>query len=66
MNLTQICTKYGISDSFLNSKDDALVVAARSITELVKEIEKKNGDKIIAEKLRYLSDFLTDVKNSSF
>lgn len=66
MNLTQISIKYGISESYLNSKEDALIVAKRSITELVKEIEKKNGDKIIAEKLKYLADFLQDVKNSTF
>ncbi len=34
MNIQEICKKYGISDSYLNSKDDAHGVAAASLVDL--------------------------------
>ena len=34
MNLQQICKKYGVSDSVLNSKDDALIVVVQSLKDL--------------------------------
>jgi len=34
MTITQICKKYGISDSYLNSKDDAHSIAATSLIDL--------------------------------
>jgi len=34
MTLDEICKKYGISDSYLNSKDDAHSIAAASLLDL--------------------------------
>jgi len=34
MNIQEICKKYGISDNYLNSKDDAHGVAAASLLDL--------------------------------
>lgn len=71
MNLQEVCTKYRISDAYLNSKDDGLLVAASSIQDLIKEInnsEKRgideNKKQSIITKMEQLVDFLKDVKNS--
>lgn len=71
MRLQDVCTKYRISDAYLNSKDDGLLVAASSIEDLIKEInnsEKRgideNKKQSIITKMEQLVDFLKDVKNS--
>jgi hypothetical protein len=71
MRLQDVCTKYRISDAYLNSKDDGLLVAASSIQDLIKEInnsEKRgideNKKQSIITKMEQLVDFLKDVKNS--
>ena len=71
MNLQEVAHKYRISDNFLNSKDDGLLVAAKSIQDLIKEInnsEKRgideNKKQSIITKMEQLVDFLKDVKNS--
>lgn len=66
MTLTEICHKYKISDSFLGSKEDGLVVAAISIGDLVREMKAKNGDEAIIKKLERLAEFMREVKNSNF
>ena len=45
MNLQEVAHKYRISDNFLNSKDDGLLVAAKSIQDLIHELneEAKRG-----------------------
>ena len=43
MRLQDVCTKYRVSDNYLNSKDDGLLVAASSIQDLIKEIYKEIG-----------------------
>jgi len=71
MNLQEVCAKYRISDAYLNSKDDGLLVAAVSIQDLIKEINTsavrgidENRKQSIVTKMEKLVDFLKDVKNS--
>jgi hypothetical protein len=42
MTIQEICVKYRISDSFLNSKEDGLKVAAKSIDDIIAELRQKN------------------------
>ena len=66
MTISDICKKYGISDSYLNSKDDAHSIAAASLIDLKKMVEQNQPREQIANKLQFLADFLSDVKNSSY
>ena len=66
MTIPQIAHKYGISDNYLNSKDDAHGVAAASLLDLKNMILQNQPRETIANKLQFLADFLTDVKNSSY
>ena len=65
MNIQEICKKYGISDSYLNSKDDALSIAAASIKDLKGMLEANQPKAPIVAKMQFLVDFLYDVKNSN-
>jgi hypothetical protein len=71
MNLQEIAHKYRISDNFLNSKDDGLLVAAKSIQDLIGSINQSSGRGInenekqsIITKMERLVEFLKDVKGS--
>ena len=71
MRLQDVCTKYRVSDAYLNSKEDGLLVAASSIQDLINEINKssvrgidENRKQSIVTKMEKLVDFLKDVKNS--
>ena len=66
MTLDEICKKYGISDSYLNSKDDAHQVAAASLLDLKNMVLQNKPREEVANKLQFLADFLFDVKNSSY
>ena len=66
MNIQEICKKYGISDSYLNSKDDAHQVAAASLIDLKNMVLQNKPREEVANKLQFLADFLLDVKNSSY
>lgn len=66
MRLQDISIKYNISDSFLNSKEDGLKVAAKSIDDIIAELKQRNQSPDTIIKLNRLKDFLLDVKNSSF
>jgi hypothetical protein len=66
MNLTQIGRKYKISDSYLNSKDDALLVAATSIDDLLFKIQYNVPKEELVKDLKTLAEFLRDVKRSTF
>lgn len=67
MNIPQIAQKYRISEAFLNSKDDALMIAAESLKDLQAIINSGVADpKDIVSKLQFLQDFLTDVKSSGY
>jgi hypothetical protein len=64
MTITQICKKYGISDAYLNSKDDAHSIAATSLIDLKAMVLENKPREEVANKLQFLADFLIDVKNS--
>jgi hypothetical protein len=66
MNLQQIGKKYKVSENFLNSKDDALSVAATSIDDLVFKLQYNVPKEELIENLKTLSSFLRDVKKSTF
>ncbi len=66
MNIQEICKKYGISDNYLNSKDDAHSIAAASLIDLKNMVLQNQPRETIANKIQFLADFLIDVKNSSY
>ncbi len=66
MNLTEISKKYKISESFLGSKEDALMVAALSIDDIIRDMQNNNEREETIQKLKTLSEFLRVVKNSTF
>jgi hypothetical protein len=66
MTLDEICKKYGISDAYLNSKDDAHSIAAASLIDLKGMVLQNQPREQVAAKLQFLADFLTDVRNSTF
>jgi len=66
MTIPQISQKYGISEAYLNSKDDALTIAAASLIDLKGMLEQNHPKQAIADKMQFLADFLRDVKNSTY
>jgi len=68
MNLQEIARKYRISDHYLNSKDDGLLVVASSLKDIIRELNSgkidENRKESIIEKLERLSVFCKDVKES--
>lgn len=66
MTLEEVGRKYGISDAFLNSKEDALIVAAKSLQDIIRELKVRNNNDPSIEKLEYLAEFLREVKNSGW
>jgi hypothetical protein len=65
MTIPQISKKYGISEAYLNAKDDALQIAAASLIDLKNMLEQNHPKEAIADKMQFLADFLYDVKNST-
>lgn len=65
MNLQQICKKYGVSDSVLNSKDDALIVVVQSLKDLQVMVNANQPRQQLVNRLQFVIDFANDVKNSS-
>jgi hypothetical protein len=65
MTIPEISKKYGISEAYLNSKDDALKVAAASLIDLKKMVESNAPRAEVGAKMQFLSDFLMDCKNSN-
>jgi hypothetical protein len=65
MNLTQISQKFRISEAYLNSKEDGLLIAASSIEDIIGELNSIQGTTSVSEKLERLKLFLREVKNSS-
>lgn len=65
MTIPEIARKYKISESFLNSKDDGLMVAADSLRELKVQINGGLPQAQLLNKMQFLIDFLVDVKNSN-
>ena len=66
MTIPEISKKYNISEAYLNSKDDALQIAAASIIDLKAMLEQNQPRATIAAKMQFLADFLYDVKNSNY
>jgi hypothetical protein len=66
MTLQDISHKYRISDNYLSSKEDALIVTAASLADLVEELQPIAGTTSVSEKMERLINFLQDVKNSTF
>ena len=65
MTIPEIAKKYGISEAYLNAKDDALQIAAASLIDLKGMVTNNVPREQIANKLQFLADFLYDVKNSN-
>jgi hypothetical protein len=69
-NLQEIARKFRISDNFLNSKEDALLIVASSLKDIIGEMNSgdidRNRKESLIEKLERLTDFCKEVKNSSF
>ena len=65
MTIPEISKKYGISEAYLNAKDDAIQIAAASLVDLKGMVSNNMPREQIANKLQFLADFLYDVKNSN-
>lgn len=72
-NLQQIARKFRVSDNFLNSKEDGLLIVASSLQDIIGELNRtekrgidENGKQSIITKLEQLVEFSKEVKNSSF
>tara|TARA_B100000902_G_scaffold64985_1_gene71532 strand:+ start:548 stop:763 length:216 start_codon:yes stop_codon:yes gene_type:complete len=69
-NLQEIARKFRISDNFLNSKEDGLLIVASSLADIIGEMNSgdidRNRKESLIEKLERLSEFCKEVKNSSF
>jgi hypothetical protein len=65
MTIPEIAKKYGISEAYLNAKDDALQIAAASLVDLKNMVLQNQPRENVANKLQFLADFLYDCKNSN-
>jgi len=67
-NLQQIAHKYRISDNYLNSKDDGLLIVASSLQDIIGEMNSgqidRNKKESLIEKLEKLASFCKEVKGS--
>ena len=67
-NLQQIAHKYRISDNYLNSKDDGLLIVASSLQDIIGEMNSgdidRNKKESLIEKLEKLTSFCKEVKGS--
>ena len=70
MNLTEIAKKFRVSESFLNSKDDGLLIVAKSLQDIIGEMNRgsidTNKKESLIEKLERLTEFCKEVKNAGF
>ena len=67
MNLQEIAHKHKVSENFLNSRDDAFDIAGASLEDLIFQLKKGEieNEKLIYQ-LQQLTNFLADVRNSTF
>ena len=72
-NLQEIANKFRVSDNFLNSKEDGLIIVASSLNDIISELNRndkrgidENQKQSIITKLEKLGDFCKEVKNSTF
>lgn len=66
MTISQIAKKYNISESFLNSKDDAFPIIVQSVQEIQYELKQTQPNKSLSDKLDKLVDFCVDIKKSNY
>ena len=66
MTISEISKKYSISEAYLNSKDDALSIAAASLIDLKNMLDQNHQNQAIGDKMEFLANFLRDVKNSTY
>ena len=70
MNLQAISRKFRVSENFLNSKEDGLLITASSLQDIIRELNSgkldENRKQSIIEKLERLSEFCKEVKNAGF
>lgn len=68
MTLTEVSRKYRVSEAYLNSKEDGLLIVAESLKDLANELNSnkidENKKQSIIEKMERLSQFCKEVKNS--
>ena len=69
-NLQEIAKKFRISDNFLNSKEDGLLIVASSLQDIIGEMKSGQVDRhkkqSLIEQLERLTSFCKEVKNSTF
>ena len=69
-NLQTIARKFRVSENFLNSKEDGLLIVAQSLQDIIGEMNSgdidRNRKESLIEKLERLKSFCKEVKNSSF
>ena len=72
-NLQEIANKFRVSDNFLNSKEDGLLIVASSLNDIIGELNRndkrgidENQKQSIITKLEKLGDICKEVKNSTF
>lgn len=65
MNLQQISRKYGVNENILNSKDDALLVVVESLKDLQAMAKSNQPRQQLINRMQFVIDFVSDVKNSS-
>ena len=72
-NLQEIANKFRVSDNFLNSKEDGLLIVASSLNDIIGELNRndkrgidENQKQSIITKLEKLGEFCKEVKNSTF
>ena len=62
MNLTEIARKFRVSDNYLNSKEDGLVIVHSSLQDIIGELNSgdidRNRKESIIEKLERLKNFV--------
>ncbi len=72
-NLQEIANKFRVSDNFLNSKEDGLLIVASSLNDIIGELNRndkrgidENQKQSLITKLEKLGEFCKEVKNSTF
>lgn len=65
MNLQQIARKYGVNENILNSKDDSLLIVVESLKDLQAMANANQPRQQLVNRMQFIIDFVSDVKNSS-
>jgi hypothetical protein len=65
MTIQEVARKYKISENFLNSKDDAFMVVVESVREIQTELNRRDPNDAVIQKLQKLNEFVMDIKRSS-